>query len=365
LTDAGGGNFCGTVYNLVKEEVRGQQAYAADAPSCRIRLDANENSFTITPEIQNEFIDAIRKVALNRYPEPGSSLLRGRFAEAFGIDRDMLMIGNGSDELIQILCASLASSTTLIPVPTFVMYGITSLNNGHRVLEAPLDDEFDLDIDAMLEQMDASSPALIFLCYPNNPTGNCFSGEKMAFLLKKANGLVVVDEAYGYFSGKSFLSLLGKYENLVILRTLSKIGLAAMRIGFLLGPAPLVRELNKVRLPYNVNSISQVAAGFYLDHERIFLDQAGEIIRERDQLFTALQRIKGIRPYRSDANFIFFSCLFDTNRVYGDLLDEGILIKNFHATGKLKNCMRVTVGQPEENKVFLEALERTIAKLGA
>ena len=138
-----------------------------------------------------------------------------------------------------------------------------------------------------------------------------------------------------------------------------------MRIGFLLGPSPLVQELNKVRLPYNVNSISQVAAGFYLDHEEIFLDQAGEIIRERDQLFTALQRIKGIRPYRSDANFIFFSCLFDTNRVYRSVLDEGILIKNFNAAGKLKNYMRVTVGKPEENRLFLEVLERTIAKLGA
>jgi histidinol-phosphate aminotransferase len=351
------------LYNLIRKEVRGQKAYAAGTPqSCRIRLDANENSFSLPPELHDEFIDALRKVALNRYPEAGSSLLRAGFAEAYGVGQDMLMLGNGSDELIQILCTSLTCATVLVPVPTFVMYGITSLNNGHMVKEVPLDNEFDLDIEAMLEQIDALSPALLFLSYPNNPTGNCFSREKMATLLKQAPGLVVVDEAYGYFSRNSFLPLLEKYENLVILKTLSKIGLAALRIGIMVGQAPLINELNKVRLPYNLNALSQAAAGFYLDHEAVFSDQAEKIIKEREQLFSALQQMQGIRPYRSEANFIFFSCLFDTDPVYEKLRQQGILIKNFPTAGNLKNCMRVTVGRPEENKIFLEALERIIAK---
>lgn len=346
--------------------MRGQKAYAAGTPqSCRIRLDANENSFTLPPEVHDEFIDALRKVALNRYPESGSSLLRTGFAEAYGVGRDMLMLGNGSDELIQILCTSLTCATVLVPVPTFVMYRITSLNNGHMVKEVPLDDEFDLDLEAMLEQVDTLSPALLFLSYPNNPTGNCFSREKMVTLLEQAPGLVVVDEAYGYFSGNSFLPLLEKYENLVILKTLSKIGLAALRIGIMVGQAPLINELNKVRLPYNLNALSQAAAGFYLDHEAVFSDQAEKIIKAREQLFSALQQMQGICPYRSEANFIFFSCLFDTDPVYKKLRQQGILIKNFNTAGNLKNCMRVTVGRPEDNKIFLEALECIIAKRGA
>jgi histidinol-phosphate aminotransferase len=250
----------------------------------------------------------------------------------------------------------------MVPVPAFVMYRISALNNGHKVIEAPLDDGFDLDLPAMLELMDVYAPGLVFLSFPNNPTGNCFSREKMETLLEKAPGLVVVDEAYGNFSGQTFLALLGRYENLVILKTLSKIGLAALRIGFLIGASPLVHELNKVRLPYNINSLSQAAAGFYLDHEAVFLAQEAEVVRGRERLFYALQQLPGIRPYPSAANFIFFSCLYDTDRVYMSMREQGIMIKRFPAVDSLKNFMRVTVGTQRENEMFLGVLERTMAK---
>ncbi len=351
--------------DLIKKEVLGLTAYATETIPCPVRLDANENPFSLPQTLHEEFIGAIRGVSLNRYPEPGSSFsLAARLAEACGVERDMLMLGNGSDELIQILCASLASSTALIPAPTFVMYRLISLNNGHKTLDAPLDSEFDLDLDAMLKQIEDHSPTLIFLGYPNNPTGNCFTGEKIEAILKKAPGLVVVDEAYGNFSGKSFLPFLKKYKNLVILKSLSKIGFAALRIGFLIGRASLVRELNKVRLPYNINAISQVGVGFYLKHEAVFLEQAAEIIKRREELYLAMQQIEGIYPYPSSANFIFFRCPFDTDRIYGELIQQGVLIRNFGSAVNLRNCMRVTVGKQEENEAFLDALKRIIAKGG-
>jgi histidinol-phosphate aminotransferase len=348
--------------NLIKSEVRGQKAYVAEISPLPIRLDANENPFSLQPELHDEFIAALRRVPLNRYPEAGSPALLARFAANYGVAPDMIIAGNGSDELIQVLCTSLAPTRVMTPIPTFVMYRISAVNNGHKVIEAPLENGCDLDLPAMLELMDSYSPGMIFLSFPNNPTGNCFSQEKIKILLEKAPGLVVVDEAYGYFSGHTFLPLLEKYQNLVILKTLSKVGLAALRIGFLIGAAPLVNELNKVRLPNNINSLSQAAAGFYLDHEAVFLAQAREIVRERDLLFSALQQLPGIRPYPSAANFIFFGCLYDTNRVYISLRQQGIMVKQFPTAGKFTNCMRVTVGTPRENEMFLGALERIIAE---
>jgi histidinol-phosphate aminotransferase len=172
---------------------------------------------------------------------------------------------------------------------------------------------------------------------------------------------VVVDEAYFHFSGQTFLPL-GRYENLVVLRTLSKVGFAAMRVGLLIGPTELVHELHKVRLPYNLNTMSQAAAGFYLDHEEAFLKQAETIRGWRDELFTAMKGIPGVRPRPTDANFIFFDCDLDTDRVYARLMERGILIKNFNAPGTMRNCMRVTVGTREENAMFVEVLQDIITK---
>jgi histidinol-phosphate aminotransferase len=346
--------------NLIKSQVRGQQAYAAETSILPVRLDANENPFSLPAELHDELLASLGRVLLNRYPEAGSPGLLTRFAANYGVADDMIIAGNGSDEMIQVLCTSLAPTCVMSPVPTFVMYRISAVNNGHTFIETPLDDRCDLDLPAMLKLMEIHVPGLIFLCFPNNPTGNCFSREKMETLLKKAPGLVVVDEAYGFFSGQTFLPLLKKYENLVILKTLSKIGLAALRIGFLVGAAPLVKELNKVRLPYNINSLSQAAAEFYLDHEAVFLAQAADIIRGREQLFLHLQQLPGIEPYPSAANFVFFRCLYNANRVYTSLRAQGIMVRNFPVAGSFKDCMRVTVGTPRENEIFLGALERII-----
>ncbi|MBA4423075.1 MAG: histidinol-phosphate transaminase [Syntrophus sp. (in: bacteria)] len=349
---------------LIREEVLAQRAYPVETTPCRIKLDANENPLAIPPRLRERFAKLLASIDLNRYPEAGSVALASRFAAAFGVKADQVIIGNGSDELIQILCAALArpGAEVIIPVPTFAMYRISALNSGLRVAAVPLDKEFDLDLPALQEQLAAHPPALTFLAWPNNPTGNCFSRERIEAILKAASGIVVVDEAYFHFSGKTFLPEIDRYENLVILRTLSKVGLAAMRIGLLIGPPVLVHELHKVRLPYNLNALSQAAAGFYLDQEEAFLQQAAQIRGWRGELFSALAALPGIHPRPTDANFIFFSCDFDADRVYKHLMERGILIKNFNSLGTMRGYMRITVGTREENQEFLDALRDIIEK---
>ncbi len=352
------------INNLIRKEVLKQEGYRADITSCHIKLDANENPFTIPPYLKENLFEEMKKVFLNRYPEPGAIHIRRRFAKYFSVDEDMIMIGNGSDELIQILCSALvvSSSVVMVPVPTFVMYRIIALNAGHVVEEVPLNTSFDLDPDTILEQVIAKSPVLIFLSYPNSPTGNCFNEGIVEAIIEASTGIVVIDEAYGSFARKTLLPLSKKYDNVVILKTLSKVGLAAMRIGFLIGSPSLVRELDKVRLPYNINALSQISAVFYLNHIDIFLSQTNEIIERREELLNALKKIEGIHPYPSNANFIFFSCDFDTDRVYKSLIQQGVLIKNLNSPGILKNCMRVTVGNREENEEFLKSLRKILVQ---
>ena len=343
---------------LIREEVLNQEAYSAAEVSCRIKLDANENPYDISDSLKSRIIESIRNVPLNRYPEPGSPEFRAGLAGLYGITDDMLLIGNGSDELIQVLLMTVKgqASGIMIPIPTFVMYKISALNTGHKVIEVPLDSQFDLDTASMLEIIASKSPELIFLSYPNSPTGNCFDAGKIEAIIKESSGIVVVDEAYANFSGKTFLPYLEKYENLVILKSLSKLGLAAMRIGVLIGCPPLVHELNKVRLPYNLNTFSQIVARLYIENEAEFQKQADKVVSRREELFKELKKIDGIRPYASDANFILFSCSFDTDSIHYSLIERGILIKKFNAPGILENCMRVTTGTREENEEFLEAL---------
>jgi histidinol-phosphate aminotransferase len=352
------------IKTLIRTEVLEQPGYRVDTTSCRIKMDAMESPFTMPLFLKEALSHEMKNVSLNRYPEPGAPAIRKRFAEHYGVDADMIMIGNGSDELIQILCTALidSSSAIVVPFPTFVMYRIIAVNTGRTVIEVPLDGVFDLDIEAILTHTAMKSPVLIFLSYPNNPTGNCFSPDKIKTLIEKSQGLVVIDEAYGSFSGNTLVPWLKKYNNLVILKTLSKVGLAAMRTGFLIGAPHLINELDKIRLPYNINSFSQVAAGFYLDHMDLFSEQTQELIKSREELFSALQKIEGIKPCPSKANFIFFSCDFDTDSVYKGLIQEGVLIKNLNSPGVLRNCMRVTVGTREENEEFLKALKRVLFK---
>jgi len=351
--------------SIFRKEVRAQQAYPIEDIACPVKLDANENPYLLPLTVRRRFWKRLQAIPLNRYPEAGSPEVLKRFALYFGVDRDMIMVGNGSDELIGILCTAVGGEGTsvMVPVPTFPMYRISAQNNGHKVLSIPLNENFDLDVAKMLDAMEKESPSLIFISYPNNPTGNCFCRSHIEEIIRHSRGIVVVDEAYYPFSGMTFIEDMKKHENLVILRTLSKVGLAAMRLGFLLGSPEVIDQLNKVRLPYNLNALSQMAALFYLEEEDIFIRQVKKIGREKDRLFKGLKSIDGIVPYPSDANFIFFGCTYHTNSVYTKLIKGGVLVKPFEPPGGVSGNFRVTVGTRNENEIFLKELKSIVAEV--
>lgn len=347
------------IRDLVEKNIFGQSGYVTTELACEIKMDANENPFTIGEPLRRVLRERMRQVDLNRYPVAGVPQLREKFARYFGVKKNMIMLGNGSDELIQILCMTLRGKINgvLVPVPTFSMYKIIAVNTGNKVVEVPLDKKFDLDVDAISSKIKSNFPALIFLSSPNSPTGNLFSTSKMETIIKKTPGIVVVDEAYARFSGQSRMSLLKKYDNLIFLNTLSKLGMASIRVGFLIGNPDIIAQLDKVRLPYNINSLSQTAAAFFLDYKEEFFKQIKEITKRREELYKGLNRIKWIKTYPSKANFVFFSCAFDSNRIYNKLVKEGIVVKNLNILPLMPNCMRVTVGSEKENEALLKALK--------
>lgn len=342
------------VKRLVKKEVSRLKAYDAKEIPCRIKLDANESPYGFEPALK-----AVKSVRTNRYPDPHAARLKRLLAGNFGVEERNILQGNGSDELIYYLIATFGGPV-LYPVPTFSMYGIIGRALGERTVEVPLDAEFDLDDDRMLGAIRNEKPKLIFLSSPNNPTGNCFSSGKILKIIEKAASIVVVDEAYQPFaSEKGFLPLLKDYKNLVIMRTLSKIGLAALRLGFMVADTDIVTEVNKVRLPFNVNSFSQAIAVAALKDKKRLQTAVKTIASERDRLFEGMGQIKGVRPFPSEANFILFS-VKEPDKVYGALLQKGILVRNINDA--VRGCLRVTVGTPEENDAFLKALARITHK---
>jgi histidinol-phosphate aminotransferase len=352
------------IKDLVEKGILKQSGYIAPEVTGAIKMDANENPISLQEPLKKKLMEEMGRIDLNRYPIAGAPELRNRFAQYYGVDKDMVMLGNGSDELIQTLCLTLKGKINgvLVPVPAFSMYKIIAVNTGNKVVEVPLDKKFDLDRDAIIGQIKANFPALVFLSYPNSPTGNLFSRDKIEAIIKKTPGIVVIDEAYASFSGRTLLPLLKKYDNLIFLNTLSKLGLASMRLGFLIGNPDIVAQLDKVRLPYNVNSLSQIAANFFLDYQDEFSRQVEEIIKRREELYLGLKEIAGIKLYPSQSNFIFFSCAFDSDRIYNKLVEEGIIVKNLNIPPLMPNCMRVTVGNNKENEAFLRALKSVISK---
>ncbi len=340
------------IRKLVKKEVRSLRAYQAKEIPCRIKLDANESPYGFPSALT-----AVKKIRTNRYPDPEAKALKAILAKDLGVKPQNLLQGNGSDELIYYLIATFGGPV-LYPVPTFSMYGIISQALGEKKREIPLDRDFDIDLDPMMAAIRKEKPKLIFLSTPNNPTGNCFSSEKILKIVAESKGLVVVDEAYQPFaSEKGFVPLLQDYKNLVIMRTLSKIGLAALRFGFLIADEEIINEVNKVRLPFNVNALSQAVAVDALKKKKALKTAIHKIAGERDKMFLTMERIKGVTPFPSEANFILFR-VKEPRKVYGRLLENGILVRNI--SDAVAGCLRVTIGTPKENVLFLRALEKVV-----
>jgi histidinol-phosphate aminotransferase len=309
--------------------------------------------------VGRDIAEAIRTAQINRYPDPSAGKLKRAISELWGMDPKRMMLGNGSDELIQAIILAFGGPV-LIPVPTFAMYEITAKALSQDVATIPLGKGFFLDADKMLKEAKAIKAKVIFLACPNNPTGNRFSDEAVRKILDKANAAVVVDEAYFDFSRKSFLPLLKDYPNMILLRTLSKIGFAGLRVGVLTAAPKVIEELNKIRLPYNINTLSQAAALAALGHRDVLNKQISLLISERERLYNALSRTLGITAYPSETNFILFRTAADATDIYNKLKQAGILIKNLNKPGPLKNCLRVTVGTPEENSEFVSKLQKIL-----
>lgn len=336
------------IRKLVKPNIRCLRAYQAEEIPCRVKLDANESPYGLK---------VLRSVKTNKYPDPEAKALRALVAGELGVKSGNILHGNGSDELISCLIMTFGGPV-LYPLPTFSMYGIIAQTLGEERIEIPLDERFDLDIERFMETLEKEMPKLIFLSSPNNPTGNCFSSDRILRIIENSEGLVVVDEAYQPFSNKkSFLPLLKKHKNLIILRTLSKIGLAGLRVGFMIADTDITDEVNKVRLPFNLNSLSQKAAVDALRGKEWIKSSVSSVKAERRRLFQEMKRMDGIRPYPTDANFILFK-IENADKIYRDLLKKGVLIRNM--TGAVDDCLRVTVGTPGENTSFLKALRQLL-----
>lgn len=340
------------IKRIVKKNVSLLKAYNAEEIPCRIKLDANESPYGFSSRLK-----ITDKIKTNRYPDPEAKRLKKLIAKDLKVKQENILQGNGSDELIYYLITTFGGPV-LYPVPTFSMYGIISQALGEKKIEIPLDKGFDLDKKAILTGIKKQKPKLIFISSPNNPTGTCFSSDIILNIIKTSKGIVIVDEAYQPFSSeKGFLPLLKDYKNLVIMRTLSKIGLAALRLGFLIADPEIIREVNKVRLPFNVNSISQSIAIEVLKDKKRLNSSIKIIISERERLFKEIEKINGIEPFPSKANFILFK-VKNPKGIYNTLLRKGILVRNMNDT--VKDCLRVTIGTPKENKAFLKALKEAV-----
>ena len=338
---------------LVKKQVSALKAYDAKEVPCRIKLDANESPYGFA-----DAAESIAGIRTNRYPDPKAGVLRRLIAKDLGIDQENILFGNGSDELIYYLITTFGGPVSY-PVPTFSMYGIISQALGEKKIEVPLDKDFDIDMDVFLKTVRKEKPKLIFLSSPNNPTGNCFSTDRILKIISASRGIVIVDEAYEPFSSETgMLPLLKDYKNLVIMRTLSKIGLAGLRLGFMLADPEIIREVNKVRLPFNLNSFSQAVAAAALKKKKEFRTSIKAIVTERKRLLQEMGKIGGVTPFPSEANFILFK-VEDPHYVYTSLLKKGILLRNVKDV--VPGCLRVTVGTLKENTSFLKALNE-IAK---
>jgi histidinol-phosphate aminotransferase len=346
------------ISKLIRPNIRSLKAYEAKEIPCRVKLDANEGPYSPLPAVKILADKAILS-SLNRYPDPEGKALKSALAKSIGVSSRNILLGNGSDEIIYYLISALGGPV-LFPVPTFVMYGVISQTLGAKAIPVPLDKDFDLDTGKIISIIKNQKPKLIFLSSPNNPTGNCFSSDRILKIIAASKGIVVVDEAYHPFAcSRGFLSSLKKYRNLAVLRTMSKVGFAALRVGYMVAAEELIREVNKVRLPYNLNSISQAVALQGLKDKKIINALTKDVAKERSRLMKELSAMDGVTPYPSEANFILFR-VGDADGLYRELLKQGVLIKNLN--GMITNAMRVTVGTRRENDIFLKALRSALKK---
>ena len=350
---------------VIRPEIRALTAYKVADATGYIKLDAMENPYTWSAEVKAEWLNIVHDAAINRYPDPEAKALCHILKEYNQIPAESeILLGNGSDEIIQLLLMALpAHATVMAPEPSFVMYKQIAQCLGLNYQGLPLlADNFEIDLAVTLATIKSQQPEIIFLAYPNNPTGNLFDSDAIEQIIQHSNGLVILDEAYAPFTDFSFIGKLAQYNNLLVMRTVSKLGLAGLRLGFIAGSSAIINELNKARLPYNINILTQCSAEFALSQPELFAEQTQIICFERARVFLQLSTIKGMTPCPSAANFILFRTPKDkATGIFNALKEQGVLIKNLSPQqGLLTDCLRVTIGKPEENNAFINALKECI-----
>ncbi len=349
----------------IRKAIRDLHAYHVPDASGMIKLDAMENPYQWPDELIAKWLEVMKTAELNRYPNPSADNLKDALRHSMAIPQNAgIMLGNGSDEIIQILLMALNGDArkVLSVEPGFVMYDMIATFNKMQYVGVPLRDDFSLDKSAVLAAMNEHNPAIIFLAYPNNPTGNLFDRDAVLEIIQAAPGIVVIDEAYHAFAADSFMSEVGKYEQLFVMRTVSKMGLAGLRLGILAGDVRWVNEFDKIRLPYNINILTQLSAEFALNHADVLNQQTEQICHDRELLTAALQKIPALTVFPSQANFILFKVPEgQAESIFLSLKQQGILIKNMSKhSAALQDCLRVTVGSPAENSAFIAALQASI-----
>ncbi len=362
------------IRHTIRQDVKSMHAYAIQDSRGLVKLDAMENPFQLPSELQRELGERLGRVAINRYPVQSTADVVAALSKFVELPAGCkLMLGNGSDELIDMLsvvCDVPSSEASggrvpalLAPLPGFVMYQMSAQLRGLRFVGVPLTPDFELDEVAMLAAIEEHRPALTYIAYPNNPTANLFDEgivERIVAAVGRQQGLVVFDEAYQPFSSRSWLPRLAAHDYVLVMRTLSKFGLAGVRLGYLCGHAALIDEIDKVRPPYNISVLNAEATLFALEHADEYARQAALLRAERARLQAAFARLPGVRAFPSEANMILLR-VPDAARAFEGMKSRGVLIK--HIAGLhplLANCLRLTVGSPEENDAMVRALEASL-----
>ncbi|OSZ74331.1 histidinol-phosphate transaminase [Hydrogenophaga sp. IBVHS1] len=355
---------------VIRQDVQSMHAYAIQDSTGMVKLDAMENPFALSSALQAELGARLGAVAIHRYPGARIEELKQALARYVDLpEGHALMLGNGSDELISLLAmgCDLPGATILAPLPGFVMYAMSAQLQGLKFVGVPLTPDFELDEPAMLAAMREHRPAITYIAYPNNPTANLWNADTIRRLIAEAagfGGLVVMDEAYQPFSSRSWLDEIranpAANANVLLMRTLSKFGLAGVRIGYLLGPQALLHEVDKLRPPYNVSVLNAECALFALDHAAVFAQQAAQIREQRSLLIAALAGMAGVHPFPSEANMVLVR-VPDAQRCFDGLKSQGILVKNVSRMHPLlAQCLRLTVGTPSENAQLIRALQTSL-----
>lgn len=345
------------IKDFFREDLKYFKAYEGVKENCSIKMDANESFISFPEALRRKLIQAVEGCLYNRYPDPEAKKVCRLYGDYVGVDAKNIMAGNGSDELIQMIANTFIEKGDAAAAldPDFSMYEIYTKISGGRIVKFPLDENFKLDVQKLIEWVNGKNVKVLFFSNPNNPTGGVIPQEQIIEIIKKCRSIVVVDEAYFEFYGKTIADKINQYENLIVLRTCSKaLGLAALRLGFLITCHTLMDEIRKVKPPYNVNSLSQEAASVILQNPYVIKKNIESIIGERNFLYNALLDMKGVAVYPTHSNFILVR-VNDAEKTSERLAKRNIRVRNF-GTGRLEYCLRITAGTREENEYFLKSL---------